>query len=61
MCMCELMIICVCTSRDCVYVDENVCVCGENVLEQWTVRVKTRVGGGASQARPAASGPAAPR
>lgn len=27
MCMCELMIICVCTSRDCVYVDENVCVC----------------------------------
>jgi len=38
-----------------------VCVYGENVFEQRTVRVKTRAGGGASQARPAVSGLAAPR
>lgn len=38
-----------------------VCVCGENVLEQWTVGVKTRAGGGASQTKAAGSGLAAPR
>ena len=37
-----------------------VCVCGENVLEQQTVGVKTQAGGGTSQARAAVSGLAAP-